>query len=150
VAGADVRLKLETLQPTFSYKIRGAFNVIEHLVESAAPSRALVTASAGNHGQALAHAARHAGMALTVYASAQAPRVKLEAMREAGADLRLCPDYDEAERRAKAHGASGSATSPDFLSKDSGMYSRTSGNNESRLCSMIPRITLKDSPSVAG
>lgn len=64
---------------------------------------ALVTASAGNHGRALAHAARLAGLPLTVYASAQAPRVKLDAMRAEGADVRLCRDYDEAEQRAKAH-----------------------------------------------
>jgi threonine dehydratase len=65
---------------------------------------ALVTASAGNHGRALAHAARLAGLPLIVYASSHAPRVKLEAMRAEGADLRLCDDYDDAERRAKAHG----------------------------------------------
>jgi len=65
---------------------------------------ALVTASAGNHGRALAHAARLAGLPLTVYASDHAPRVKLDAMRAEGAELRLCRDYDEAERRAKRHG----------------------------------------------
>lgn len=65
---------------------------------------ALVTASAGNHGRALAHAARLTGLSLTVYASRHAPGVKLDAMRAEGADLRLCDDYDDAERRAKAHG----------------------------------------------
>jgi threonine dehydratase len=107
LTGAEVRLKLETLQPTFSYKIRGAFNAVLKLRDrdrDRALRPALVTASAGNHGRALAHAARLAGLPLTVYVSRHAPRVKIEAMRAEGADLRLCHDYDEAERAAKAHG----------------------------------------------
>jgi threonine dehydratase len=110
MAGGDVRLKLETLQPTGSYKIRGAFNAVLCLLERRPQHRpALVTASAGNHGRALAHAARISGMPLVVYASATAPAVKVDAMRAEGADLRLCQDYDEAERRAKEHGAAGDA-----------------------------------------
>lgn len=107
LTGSVVRLKLETLQPTFSYKIRGAFNAVLKLRDrdrDRALRPALVTASAGNHGRALAHAARLAGLPLTVYVSAHAPRVKLEAMRAEGADLRLCDDYDAAEQSAKAHG----------------------------------------------
>ena len=51
IAGGAVRLKLETLQPTFSYKIRGAFNTILRLIEEHPDQRQpLVTASAGNHG----------------------------------------------------------------------------------------------------
>lgn len=69
----------------------------------------LVTASAGNHGRALAHAARDAGLSLTVYVPESAPRIKLDAIRAEGATLRPCADYDEAERRAKAHGAAGDA-----------------------------------------
>ena len=70
---------------------------------------ALVTASAGNHGRALAHAARIAGLPLTVYAPKDAPRTKIDAIRSLGADLRLCRDYDDAEVQAKQHGASGEA-----------------------------------------
>ena len=102
-AAADVRLKLEVLQPTFSYKIRGAINAVQKLVdERGREIPALVTASAGNHGRALAHAARIAGLALTVYVPREAPRVKLDAIRAAGAILEPCLDYDDAERRAKA------------------------------------------------
>jgi len=109
-ASADVLLKLETLQPTFSYKIRGALNAVLTLAETMGGDvPPLVTASAGNHGRALAHAAREAGMPLTVYAPENAPRTKLEAIRALGATLRSCRDYDEAERRAKEHGHSGSA-----------------------------------------
>ena len=108
--GGDVRLKLELEQPTGSYKIRGAFNAALTVVErfGARPPR-LVTASAGNHGKALAHAARELGLPLTVYAPEHAPRTKLDAIRASGADLRPCADYDAAERRAKEHGATGEA-----------------------------------------
>jgi threonine dehydratase len=107
-AGRDVFLKLETLQPTYSYKIRGATNALLQL--AAAGSRApVVTASAGNHGRAMAFAAREASFPLTVYVPEHAPRTKLDAIRALGAELRPCRDYDEAERLAKAHGATGRA-----------------------------------------
>jgi threonine dehydratase len=108
--GGEIFLKLETLQPTFSYKVRGALNAVLHLIEKGGDTpAALVTASAGNHGRALAHAARLADLPLTVYVPGTAPRTKLDALRSSGAELRLCRDYDEAERRAKEHGASGGA-----------------------------------------
>jgi threonine dehydratase len=109
-AFGEVLLKLETLQPTSSYKIRGAFNVVLRLLEEGAVPVPLVTASAGNHGRALAQAAVASGLALTVYVSESAPRTKLDAIRALGVDLRTAPDYDEAERRAKQHAAGGTAT----------------------------------------
>ena len=109
MAGADVYLKIETLQPTFSYKIRGAYNAVLRLAGKAHDGRPLVTASAGNHGRALAHAAREAGIRLTVYVPENAPKTKIDAIGALGAQLRFCRDYDEAEVRAKAHGASGNA-----------------------------------------
>jgi threonine dehydratase len=57
----------------------------------------------------MAHAARHAGLPLTVYAPETAPRTKLDAIRALGATLVLCRDYDDAEARAKAHGERGDA-----------------------------------------
>lgn len=107
-ARGEVFLKLETLQPTHSYKIRGATNAVLKLAEGAGshpPS--IVTASAGNHGRAMAHAAAAAGLHLTVYVPEGAPKTKIDAIRAAGAELRLCGDYDEAERRAKQHGSRG-------------------------------------------
>jgi threonine dehydratase len=101
-----VFLKLETLQPTFSYKIRGALNAALRLAEEhGANAPPLVTASAGNHGRALAHAARATGLRLTVYVPAGAPHTKLNAIRNTGAEVKTCRDYDEAELRAKEHGA---------------------------------------------
>jgi threonine dehydratase len=109
-ARGDVFLKLETLQPTFSYKIRGALNAVLTLVEQrGADVPPLVTASAGNHGRALAYAARAAGVPLTVYVPVDAPRTKVDAIRQAGAELRTCRDYDEAESLAKRHGTDGGA-----------------------------------------
>lgn len=106
-SGGDVFLKLETLQPTHSYKIRGATNAVLKLAASDRSDLPIVTASAGNHGRAMAHAAAAAGMHLTVYVPERAPRTKIDAIRELGAELRPCRDYDEAERRAKEHGARG-------------------------------------------
>jgi threonine dehydratase len=105
ISGADVHLKLEVVQPTSSYKIRGAFNAALRVRERAGagePPR-LVTASAGNHGRALAWAARALQLPLTVFIAADAPRAKVDAIRAAGAELRECVDYDEAERQAKEH-----------------------------------------------
>jgi threonine dehydratase len=100
-AGAYVYLKLETLQPTFSYKIRGAWNAVLMLLERGVASN-LVTASAGNHGRALAAAARDARLELRVYVPATAPRVKVSAIRATGAEIRMAEDYDDAERQAQA------------------------------------------------
>ena len=109
-AGADVRVKLETIQPTFSYKIRGAFNAVLRLVETHGSSvPPLVTASAGNHGRALAWAANEARLPLIVYVPRNAPRTKIDAIRASGADVKPCDDYDEAERLAKEHAALGEA-----------------------------------------
>jgi len=49
-------------------------------------------------------------LTLTVYVAETAPKSKIDAIRQAGAELKLCADYDEAERRAKEHAASGAAT----------------------------------------
>ncbi len=110
LTGSEVFLKLETLQPTFSFKIRGALNAVLSLVEQhGRQAPRLVTASAGNHGQGLAYAARIAGLQLTVYVPDDAPRAKKDTIRRLGADLIICTDYDEAELRAKEHAATGSA-----------------------------------------
>jgi threonine dehydratase len=100
--GDAVLLKLESLQLTGSYKIRGALNAVLALCERSPGRPRLVTASAGNHGSALAWAARHAGVALTVFTAASAPRAKRDRIAALGATLRAAADYDEAEHAAKA------------------------------------------------
>jgi threonine dehydratase len=114
LAGARVHLKLESLQVSSSFKARGAFNaVVARLARGDGPAR-LVTASAGNHGRALAAAAEAFRLPLVVFTPADAPRTKLAAIRRHGATLRAeAADYDDAERRARAFANS---TGADFIS----------------------------------
>ena len=104
LAGADVSLKLESVQLSNSFKSRGAFNaVIARLERGAPPFARIVTASAGNHGRALAAAAEIFGLPLTVFTPVDAPQAKLTAISRHGAELRAeGRDYDEAEKLAKA------------------------------------------------
>lgn len=95
--GADVWLKLENQQIEGSFKIRGAFNALTH-----ANCTRAVTASAGNHGRAMACAARELGVALTVFVPRSAPRAKRDPILRHGASLVLCGSYDEAEHDARA------------------------------------------------
>jgi threonine dehydratase len=105
VSGAIVSLKLESLQVSNSFKSRGAFNaVIARLERPGGAPHQLVTASAGNHGRALAAAAKIFTLPLVVFTPADAPKTKLDAIRRDGADLRAeGRDYDDAERMAKAY-----------------------------------------------
>jgi threonine dehydratase len=102
--GARVTLKLESLQDSNSFKIRGAYNaVIARLERGGARPVQLVTASAGNHGRALAAAAETFHLPLIVFTPADAPATKIQAIRRHGAELRAdARDYDEAESLAKA------------------------------------------------
>lgn len=88
ISGCQIYLKCEHLQHTGSFKFRGAVNKIRLLNETARQS-GVITASTGNHGQALALAAREAGVAVTVYAPTTAAQVKLDAIRAFGADIEL-------------------------------------------------------------
>jgi threonine dehydratase len=85
-AQPDIRLKLENLQPTNSYKVRGAANAVAALPESAR-RRGVWTISAGNAGQGVAYAARKAGVPCTVVAIETAPTSKLARMKALGAAL---------------------------------------------------------------
>lgn len=82
----DVRLKLENLQPTNSYKLRGALNAVAALPEHAR-QRGVWTISAGNAGQGVAYAARRAGVPCTVVVIETAPASKIERMKALGATL---------------------------------------------------------------
>lgn len=107
---ANVFFKLETVQPTSSYKIRGAFNAVQKIADVGAVDQRLVTASAGNHGRALAYACSVFSLPLVVFIAEDAPRAKVDAIRRSGAELRPCATYDAAEREAKAFAASGGGT----------------------------------------
>jgi threonine dehydratase len=103
LTGRTVFLKAENLQRTGSFKIRGAYNTIATLGE--AERRAgVVAASAGNHGQAVAWAAREAGIAATVFMPQDAPMAKVEATRSYGGSTELVgASFEEAVAAADAH-----------------------------------------------
>jgi threonine dehydratase len=96
LSGRPVFLKAENLQRTGSFKIRGAVNKVATLKDDQ-KAAGVVTASAGNHGQALALAAREAGVAATVFMPQDAPMAKVDATRNYGAEVVLVGEgYDEA------------------------------------------------------
>jgi threonine dehydratase len=103
--GPDIRLKLENLQPTNAYKIRGAANAVAALTPGER-ARGVWTISAGNAGQGVAYAARAAGIPSAVVAIETAPQTKLDRMRALGA--RIVPvSYTEAWNIAEAHALEG-------------------------------------------
>jgi len=108
-AGADVRLKLESLQVTNSFKARGTVNLALALLERLAAGTGapvIVTASAGNAGRAFAYASERFGLRTVVFTPRDAPRAKLDAIRRHGADLRdEAANYEDSERLAKAFAA---------------------------------------------
>ena len=98
--GAAVWLKLEIVQRTGSFKLRGAANAIARRLERQPGLRGVVTASAGNHGQAVAYVARELGLSARVYVPRTAPETKRNALRRLGAETIETPTYDAAELRA--------------------------------------------------
>ena len=89
-------IKPENLQPTGAFKIRGAHNAVARLA-----GQPVVAHSSGNHAQALAYAARAAGVPATIVMPDSAPRVKIERTRAFGAEVLLVP-IEEREERALA------------------------------------------------
>ncbi|WP_200208839.1 threonine ammonia-lyase [Micromonospora coerulea] len=103
----ELWLKPESLQPVGSFKLRGATHAIARL-GPAARARGVVTHSSGNHGQALAYAARAAGVRCTVVVPEGAPGVKVDRIRALDAEVVLVPPVRrlaEAERIAADTGA---------------------------------------------
>ena len=106
-SGRPVVLKAENLQRTGSFKIRGALNKISTLTD-AERAAGVVTASAGNHGQAVALAARELGVSATVFMPEDAPMAKVDATRSYGADVVLVGEgYDEAQIAANEKAEAG-------------------------------------------
>ena len=88
IAGVPVHLKLENRQTTGAFKLRGATNAILSL-DADARRRGVVTASTGNHGRALAHAAKAQGIRAVVCMSALVPANKVDAIRALGAEVHI-------------------------------------------------------------
>ena len=86
IAGKPLRLKCESLQPGGAFKIRGAYNMVAQLPE-AERRRGVITYSSGNHGQAVAIAARALGIPAVVVMPTTAPRIKVEGAKTFGAQV---------------------------------------------------------------
>lgn len=101
LVGTEVFVKHENLLPTGAFKVRGGINLMSRLSEGARPP-GVVTASTGNHGQSIAYAARRFGFPATVFAPEGANPVKVEAMRDLGAEVVLTGrNFDEARVRSE-------------------------------------------------
>lgn len=104
--GNSVWLKREDHQPTFSFKIRGAYEAMARLTP-AQLSHGVIAASAGNHAQGVALAANRLGARAIIVCPATTPEVKANAIRDLGAELILVGDsFDDAFQFAKEKGAS--------------------------------------------
>jgi threonine dehydratase len=102
---ADVWLKLESMQPGGSFKIRGAFNALMQLRATRPHVASVVTASAGNHGVAMSIAAKELGLSLRVHVPKTAPDAKKKALVANGATLVEATSYEAAEEGARADAA---------------------------------------------
>ena len=101
LSNGDVFLKLENLQLTQAFKVRGAVNKLLNLSRKE-KELGIITASAGNHGQAVAYAANKLGLPSKVVVPTSTPHVKISGIRKYGANLVLFGDnYDQAEQHAK-------------------------------------------------
>ncbi|CNL25737.1 TPA: threonine/serine dehydratase [Yersinia enterocolitica] len=89
-SGCEIYLKCEHLQHTGSFKFRGASNKLRLLTDEQR-QRGVITASTGNHGQAMALAGKLAGVKAIIYAPEQAAAIKLEAIRALGGEVELIP-----------------------------------------------------------
>ena len=110
LAGREVVLKAENLQRTGSFKVRGAVTRIAALTE---PQRVagVVAASAGNHGQAVAWAARNAGIPAVIFVPQDAPMAKVEACRNYSATTEMAGShFEEALAAALAYAEETGAT----------------------------------------
>jgi threonine dehydratase len=108
--GREVKLNAENLQRTGSFKIRGAYNRISMLSDEERAA-GVVAASAGNHGQAVAWAAREVGAKARIFMPEDAPMAKVEATRNYGAEVELTgPAIEEALDACGAYAADSGAT----------------------------------------
>jgi threonine dehydratase len=107
---ADVYFKLDVLQPTHSFKVRGAFSALTRLDE-AQRKRGVVTASGGNHGLAVAHAASALGIPASIFLPTSATQAKLSAIRRLGPEVVIHgAAWDDANVLAQRQAAEGGRT----------------------------------------
>src|SRR3712207_228673 len=100
LAGRPLLLKCESLQPGGAFKIRGAYNMVAQLTPEQR-ARGVITYSSGNHGQAMALAARELGAPAVVVMPTTAPRIKIEGARSFGAEV-ILEGTTSVDRRRRA------------------------------------------------
>jgi threonine dehydratase len=99
-AGVPVLLKCEQLQPIGAFKIRGAYNAVSRAAGMGAPG--VVTQSSGNHGQAIAYAARAFGLRAVVVMPASAPQIKVDGVRRHGGEVLFAGAVRSLEQQQRA------------------------------------------------
>lgn len=99
LVGADVRLKMENLQHTGSFKLRGAVNVLASL-DADQRSAGVIAPTAGNHGLGLACAGHAAGIPVSIFLPYSADPIKVSAMKSYGAQITFFEDIEEARQAA--------------------------------------------------
>ncbi len=114
IAGVPVHLKLEHLQHTGSFKLRGAANAVS-LLSDEERKAGVVGVSTGNHGRALAHAAKASGVRCVICMSRLVPQVKVDGIRALGAEVRIVGrSQDEAQAEVDRLVAEGMSMIPPF------------------------------------
>lgn len=104
LTGFDVFLKCENLQPTGSFKIRGALNLIGS-INPAERLAGAVTWSAGNHALGVAYAGRIFEIPATIFVPRKTPATKLQRLQYYSVDVRKAETYEDAERQGRAYAA---------------------------------------------
>jgi threonine dehydratase len=101
ILGCELYLKLENLQPTRAFKIRGGINYVNSIKQNAA-GKIVITASTGNHAQSIAYAGSVFGIEVKIVMPAGVPQLKIEAVRDLGAEVIFHGRYyDEAREYAE-------------------------------------------------
>lgn len=99
--GNQIWIKREDLQPVYSFKLRGAYNKIAHL-NAAEKEKGVITASAGNHAQGVALAAKRMGLKALIVMPKTTPGIKVSSVVQLGAEIELIGNtYDDAYAHAK-------------------------------------------------
>ncbi|BCJ26602.1 threonine/serine dehydratase [Actinocatenispora sera] len=115
--GRQLWLKPENLQPVGAFKLRGAYHAIAVLPDEARKA-GVVTHSSGNHGRAVAYAAALFGVPSVVVIPDVAPPIKIEAVRELGAEVVLVPGSERADATERIAAERGMAVIPPFDHRD--------------------------------
>ena len=136
--GANVYLKLETLQPTHSFKVRGAFNAMSQLGDEQ-KRHGVVTASGGNHGLAIAYAAKSLGIPATVFLPESTTEAKLTAIRRLNPHVVIHgTSWDDAN--AHAVGAARGSGKADVHPFDDRLVMAGQGTLMVELSSQLPHV----------